>query len=72
MSALDRMSGAEESITIYKEGLNAYDVGYYSRLLQYDEDVRITDTHNTLADIPCRFSTKKIGHPERQCRAFHA
>jgi hypothetical protein len=70
VSALDRMSGVEESITIYKDGLNSYDVGYYSRLLQYDNDVRITDTHNTLADIPCRFSTKKSVIPNGNAGRF--
>ena len=70
VSALDRMSGAEESVTLYKEGLNAYDIAYYSRLLQYDEDIRITDTHNPLADIPCRFSTKKSVIPNGNAGRF--
>lgn len=70
VSELRRMSGAEESVTLYKDGLNAYDIAYYSRILQYDEDVRITDTHNPLVDIPCRFSTKKSVIPNGNAGRF--
>lgn len=69
VSGLPRLSGAEESVTLYKEGLNAYDIGYYSRLLQYDEAWLYKDSAPADA-IPCRFSTKKSVIPNGNAGRF--
>lgn len=66
VSKLLRMSGAEESITLYKEGLNAYDIAYYTRLLQYDNAVIEKDNE----DYYCRFSTKKSVTPNGNAGRF--
>lgn len=70
VSELRRMSGAEESITLYKEGLNTYDVGHYSRLLQYDDVLLYRDPSDLTDYIPCRFSTKKSVIPNGNAGRF--
>ena len=69
VSELPRMAGIEESITLYKEGLNAYDVAYYSRLLRY-ETVSLVKDSAPGDPIPCRFSTKKSVIPNGNAGRF--
>jgi hypothetical protein len=69
VSELSRMTGVEETITLYKEGLNTYDIGYYSRLLQYRNVDILKDSAPTDL-IPCRFSTKKSVIPNGNAGRF--
>lgn len=69
LSELPRMTGVEETITLYKEGLNAYDIGYYSRLLRY-ETVSLYKDSASVDRIPCRFSTKKSVIPNGNAGRF--
>jgi hypothetical protein len=69
VSELSRMTGVEETITLYKEGLNTYDIGYYSRLLRYKTVYIFKDSAPT-DFIPCRFSTKKSVIPNGNAGRF--
>jgi hypothetical protein len=63
------MTGVEETITLYKDGLNTYDIGYYSRLLLY-RTVSIIKDSAPADPIPCRFSTKKSVIPNGNAGRF--